>query len=239
MNAIHDTKNKKSFSNKNRPIGKPARAFMLLTVCFIVLLVMTNLISGKYFSVAGLPFPSGAIIYPLTFLILDIITEIYGVKKSRFVVWLGFFASILMVLIVQISNMLPVHKDSPVSQAMFQSVFGFTPGIVLGSMVAYLTAQFVDIHLFGLFRKLTNDKHLWLRNNGSTIISQLVDTVLVGSIAFIIWPMFAPNEFVRAITWTLLYEITINEYVFKILFTLSNTPLMYAGKYMVKRYING
>ena len=109
----------------------------------------------------------------------DIISEIYGRKKANSVVLSGLFASIFVLGIVTVANSVQATEWSPVNNATFSNVFGLT-GIAVGaSMLAYLLAQFIDIRVFHFWKKLTNGKHLWLRNNASTFSSQLVDTATV------------------------------------------------------------
>lgn len=139
-----------------------------------------------------------------------------------------------MTVVLQLIMRLPSPAQTVVAPTTFQALFGFTPGIVLGSMVAYLTAQFIDIYLFAWARKLTKNKHLWFRNNISTLVSQFFDTMLFGLVAWVAWPFFISDEVVAPLSWSAWYYITLNEYAFKVIFTILNTPLVYGGVYIVK-----
>lgn len=213
---------------------KAERIFLLLLCIFVAVLLLTNIIVTKHFNLGGFVLTAGAITYPFTFSLLDIISELYGPKKAKLAVWMGLIGSLFMTAVLQLVMRLPSYAKAPVDHATFQLLFGFTPGIVLGSMVAYLTAQFIDIYLFDWARRLTKNKHLWFRNNISTLISQFIDTLLFGLVAWIVWPFFALNESVAPLPWSAWYQITINEYAFKVVFTILNTPLVYAGVYTIK-----
>lgn len=213
------------------------RTYVLLIGLFISILLITNIITSKYIQVAGFTFTAGVITYPFTFSLLDIITEIYGQARAKIAIWMGLIASLFMILITYIATIIPIYKDSPVAQAPFQKIFGFTPGIVLGSMVAYLVSQFIDIYLFDLGRRLTHGKYLWLRNNISTLVGQLVDTMIFASIAWILWPQMGFSQEIQPITLETWYQITVNEYIVKVLFTFINIPVVYFGVYLIKRYI--
>jgi uncharacterized integral membrane protein (TIGR00697 family) len=213
------------------------RAYVLLASLFIGVLLLTNVITSKYITVFHLTFTAGAITYPFTFSLLDIITEVYGKTRAKMVIWMGLVASLFMIFITYIANIIPVYEHSPISQKTFEAVFGFTPGIVLGSMTAYLISQFIDIYLFELSRRLTRGKHLWIRNNISTLVGQLIDTAIFGSVAWMLWPRIGFSQALEPITWGTWYRITLNEYGFKVIFTFFNIPLVYLGVYLVRRYI--
>lgn len=217
--------------------SKATQGFVLLASIFIAVLLLTNVITVKYFSLGGqFTLTAGAITYPFTFSLVDIISEHYGPKKAQLAVWMGLVGSLLMTVVLQFASQLPACAQSPVDQTTFQLIFGFTPGIVLGSMVAYLAAQFTDIYLFDWTRKRTQNKHLWLRNNVSTLISQLIDTLLFGLIAWEVGPFFVWDDAVAPLPWSAWYQIMINEYVFKVIFTILNTPLVYWGVYSTKHW---
>jgi len=210
------------------------RTYVLLVSIFLGVLLITNVITVKYITIAKVTLTAGAITYPFTFSLIDIIAELYGKKRAQLAVWMGLLVSLFMILIVQLASLLPTYSQSPISQPVFQQVFGFTPGIVLGSMVAYLVAQFADIYLFDWFSRLTKHKYLWLRNNVSTFISQLLDTLIFGWIAWVGWPLLGINDAIAAIEWATWYPIVVNEYLFKLAFSVLNTPLVYLGVYAAR-----
>ena len=158
--------------------------FLILSSIFVGCLVCSNLILQKFFTLSifnltYLELSVGIIPYPITFLCTDLICEVYGRKKADQLVIAGFFASLVILIIVSIANWLPATEWSAVNGETFNQVFGlFTPAVI-ASLFAYLIAQFIDIRLFHFWKRLTNGKYLWLRNNGSTIFSQIIDTSLV------------------------------------------------------------
>jgi len=217
--------------------GRAERAYLLLAGIFLGALVLTNLIAGKFFVLLGLPLSCGVIAYPVTFLATDLISEVYGRRRATQVVKTGFAVSIFVTLVVWLANRAPIAEDSYVDQESFARVFGLTPGIVFGSMVASLSAQFVDVHVFEFWRNLTGGKHLWLRNNGSTVLSQLLDTVLVVTIALIVWPVIDGNADTDPITSTTWWRIIVGQYLFKAGVALVDTPLFYVGTRWLRNWI--
>ena len=227
---------------RNQEPDRNERVLLILSGFFIASLVLTNLIAGRFFTLEiqslniSWALSSGVIAYPVTFLVTDIISEIYGEKRAKTLVFTGFLVSVFTVIIILISTTLPIWEQSPVDGDSYNTVFGLAPGIVFGSMIAYLSAQFIDVKLFEFFRKLTNGKHLWLRNNGSTIISQLIDTSLVVIIALIIYPKATGTS--TALTWPAALQIIIGQYVFKAMIALVDTPLIYVCVNGLKRYLD-
>jgi len=211
------------------------RIYLLLGALFITSLVVSNLIFQKFFywypfdiEIFGtklFEISVGILPYPITFLITDLISEIYGKKKANQVVVAGIFASLFSVLIIYIANIVPATDWSPVSNSLFTTVFGQTILAVGASMVAYLLAQFFDIQIYHYWKRLTQGKHLWLRNNFSTFLSQFVDTftVLILLCAFDI------------IAWDKFYGLLIAGFLFKVLIALIDTPLLYLGVYIFRK----
>lgn len=198
---------------------------------------MTNAIAGRFFVLFGQELSSGVIAYPITFLCTDLISEVYGRKRASLVVKVGFVVSVFVTAVVVIAGRMPIFVHSPVSDDAFQMIFGLMPGIVLGSMIAYLTAQLVDVHLFEFWYRLTNGRWLWLRNNASTVFSQLVDTLLVVSIALVWWPQVDGNPSTVAISWTVWWGIVVGQYLFKIAIAAIDTPFFYLGAHYLRKWI--
>jgi len=205
--------------------------FLVLSGIFIASLVTCNLIANKFVTV-DLGFKvfivsAGILPYPLTFLVTDLISELYGQKKANFVVFSGFIASIFVLLFLWLGGSFNAIESSPVSDEIYNSVFRNAWRIIAGSMIAYLFAQFIDVRIFHFWKNFTNGKHLWLRNNGSTIFSQLVDTSLVICILFIgVWNT---DQIISAI---------IDGWIFKMLMALVDTPIIYGIIYLLKGKID-
>ncbi len=209
------------------------RFYLILAGIFISSLVAGNLIFQKFFQ--WTPFglytfeiSVGILPYPVTFLVTDLISELYGKKKADAVVWSGFIASVFVMGVVLLANAVQQTAWSPVDSETFSRVFGLFAPAVFASMTAYLTAQFIDIRIFHFWKKLTKGKHLWLRNNGSTVVSQLVDTSAVLSLLCL----------TGAIDWIRFVPLLINGFLFKVLVALFDTPLFYLGVYLLKDKIH-
>lgn len=220
-----------------RQISLAERIYMLLASIFITSLLLTNFIAGKYVVFLGLPVSCSTLVYPISFVITDIVSEIYGLHRANLLVLCGFIVSIVVTILVWVANQLPIDPHSPVDAVSFAQVFGMLPGIVLGSMVAYLVAQLVDVYLFDYLRKLAKNQHLWLRNNVSTLTSQLLDTIIVVTIAWVIWPMVDGNASTQPIGWQLWKDIVLGQYLVKSLLALLDTPVVYASIYLLQRWI--
>ena len=216
---------------------KALRIYVTLVGVFIAALVLTNLIAGRFFTVGSWTLSSGVIAYPVTFLVTDLISEIYGRKRADLAVKVGFVASVFVTIVLLIALQTQIAEDSYVTEESFLNVFGLAPGIVFGSMCAYLTAQFVDVRIYEFWKKLTGGKYLWLRNNGSTVLSQLLDTSIVVIVALIIYPLMDGVTSTEPITWTLAGELIIAQYGFKALLALIDTPLMYLFTWRISKVI--
>ena len=201
--------------------------YIFLCAIFISSLVTCNLIANKFVTV-DLGFKvfivsAGILPYPLTFLVTDLISELYGQKKANVVVFSGFVASMFVLLFLWLGGQFNAIPDSIVNDGTYNKVFQNAWRIIAASMIAYLFAQFIDVRIFHFWKRLTNGKHLWLRNNGSTIASQLVDTTLVVMILFIgVWE---PSNIISAI---------IDGWLFKMLMAAIDTPIIYGIIYLLK-----
>ena len=194
--------------------------YIFLSAIFIASLVTCNLIANKFVTV-DLGFKvfivsAGILPYPLTFLVTDLISELYGQNKANLVVFSGFVASMFVLLFLWLGGQFNAIPSSIVNDDIYNSVFQNAWSIIAASMIAYLFAQFIDVRIFHFWKRLTNGKHLWLRNNGSTIASQLVDTTLVIMILFVgVWES---DQIISAI---------IDGWLFKMLMAAIATPIIY------------
>lgn len=210
--------------------------YLILAALFIASLVTSNLIFQKFFY--WYPFDAeifgvklfevsvGLLPYPITFLITDILSEVYGKKKANHVVIAGIFASFFSLGIIYVSKVAPATSWSVVDDGTFVEVFGAAPLAVLASMLAYLSAQFIDIRIYHFWKNLTKGRHLWLRNNFSTFSSQIVDTltVLLLLCAFGIIP------------WDKFVGLLISGVIFKVMIAALDTPILYVVVYGFRKY---
>lgn len=218
-----------SFSKKVEGGSQAAFLFLLLAGLFITSLVTCNLIANKFVSV-NLGFKTfevsaGILPYPLTFLITDILSEVFGRRKTNAVVIVGFFSSVLVLLILYLGHRFPALSNSPVTQEEYASVFRNSWRVISASMIAYLTAQFVDVRIFHFWKRKTKGRFLWFRNNFSTMFSQLVDTILVTSVIFV---GVASVDFITG--------LILDGWLFKILFAAADTIIIYPVVFGIRRY---
>lgn len=214
------------------------KIYLILGALFITSLVVSNLIFQKFFywhpfdmqlfGVDLFILSVGILPYPITFLITDLISEIYGKQKANQMVTVGIFASIFSIIIISVADSLPAIVDSPVGDVLFSKVFGSTIIAVFASMITYLLAQFIDIRIYHFWKNLTNGRMLWLRNNFSTFFSQFVDTF---TITFLLC-LF------EVLKWDQFTGLLISGFLFKILIALIDTPFLYLGVYLFRKKFN-
>ena len=214
------------------------KIYLYLAGLFITSLVVSNLIFQKFFY--WYPFnieifdnklfelSVGILPYPITFLITDLISEIYGKKKAIQVVIAGIFASFFSIILLLVADSLPAIENSPIKDSVFREVFSMTPLAVIASMLAYLTAQFIDIKIFHFWKNLTKGKFLWLRNNFSTFSSQFIDSSLV------IGLLCSFN----IISWDLFWGLVLSAVIFKILIAIIDTPILYFFVWLFRKKFN-
>jgi hypothetical protein len=212
--------------------------FLYLAALFITSLVVSNLIFQKFFywhpfdiqlfGVDLFILSVGILPYPITFLITDLISEIYGKQKANQMVTVGIFASIFSIIIISVADSVPAIADSPVGDVLFSKVFGSTIIAVFASMITYLLAQFIDIRIYHFWKNLTNGRMLWLRNNFSTFFSQFVDTF---TITFLLC-LF------EVLKWDQFTGLLISGFLFKILIALIDTPFLYLAVYLFRKKFN-
>tara|TARA_R110002126_G_C10490437_1_gene503715 strand:+ start:23504 stop:24205 length:702 start_codon:yes stop_codon:yes gene_type:complete len=214
------------------------RIYLILAALFIASLVTSNLIFQKFFY--WYPFDIvifdtklfevsvGLLPYPITFLITDILSEIYGKRKANEVVIAGIFASFFSLLIIYVAKEVPATSWSPINDGIFVNVFGAAPLAVLASMMAYLFAQFIDIRVYHFWKQYTKGKHLWLRNNFSTFSSQIIDTITV----LLLLCSFG------IIDWKNFLGLFISGVIFKMMIAALDTPLLYVAVYAFRKRFN-
>ena len=175
--------------------------------------------------------PAGVIAYPFTFLATDLISELFGRKKAQLVVWIGFAMNFFMLFLMSVNHWLPNSAGVSGGLDLFEGVYEFMVGNVIASMIAYLIAQSVDVRLYHFWKKKTKGKHLWLRNNGSTMFSQFVDSTAILMILY-----FAGNLGENVSTIGAVVILILNSYLFKFFFALFDTPLFYLGVKIFQRF---
>ena len=206
------------------------KLFLFLSGIFLTSLVLANIIgTTKFVYVFGLTVPAGVLAYPFTFLATDLICELYGKKRAQSLVWVGFTMNFFMLGLMMLGHYLKDASGISGATSTFENVYEFMIGNVIASMIAYLIAQSVDVRLFHFWKSLTKGKHLWLRNNLSTVVSQLVDTTAIMTVLY-----YANNLGSTIQSISDLVGLIFASYIFKVLVALFDTPLFYLGVWALK-----
>jgi hypothetical protein len=186
-----------------------------LTSVFIMALVISNIMATKIWTIWGLMLPAGVIAYPITFLMTDVIGEIWGKKVVTKVVWAGFICCLFALLLEWIAVQLPAAPFYN-RQEMFSEMFGRVGRITFASLAAYLVSQLHDVWMFHMISDKTKGKHLWLRNNVATIISQLYDTII-----------FIVLAFYGTMPSSVIVNMILSQWLVKTVIALADTPFCY------------
>jgi queuosine precursor transporter len=209
------------------------KLFLTLAGIFITALLVGDLIGAKLTSAPLVGLLSvGIIPFPITFVLTDLLNEFYGKQAARTVTWVGFFMTLFCFAILTIALAVPWAPETTaadwqgLTQPHFDAVFGGSRRILFASLVAYLTSQFVDIAVFHALRQRTEGRMLWLRATGSTLVSQLIDTALIQSLAW--WGVLPATK---------IFELILSSYLVKVLVAVGLTPVIYAGHGFVERVL--
>lgn len=192
---------------------KTQNNLVLLNSIFVVSLIIANIVAVKVVSFWGLILPSAVVVYPITFLITDIIGEIWGRAEANRTVRNGFICQLISLVLIGLAILLPVAPFAD-NQALFVAILGNTFRMVFASLVAYLVAQSWDVLIFHWLKNKTQNKHKWLRNNASTMTSQLLDTMIFITIGFY---GVVPN----------IWVMVLSQYIVKLALALIDTPFFY------------
>jgi len=189
--------------------------FLILACLFVMFLLLSNIIAGKLIQVFGLVLPAAVVLFPLTYLFGDVLTEVYGYRKSRLVIWVGFACNVLMALIFLAVIALP-HPSFWQNQNAYATVLGMTPRLVAASLLAYWAGEFSNSAILSLMKKLTGGRWLWTRTIGSTVIGRGVDTLI-----------FITGAFYGLVPGGVLVQMVAAQYVWKVAYEAAATPLTY------------
>lgn len=199
---------------------KETRILILLAAVFAGVLSLGVGVGSKVISIFGLTASASAITYPVTFLVTDTVAEVWGKRRARQIVLSGFIAILIVAVFVAIAIYMP-SADFWKQQEAFVSIFGVSIRLIIGGLTAYLVSQLHDVWMFHLLKNLTDGKHLWLRNNVSTIISQFIDTVIFVTIGFAgVQPLL---------------PLIVGQYIIKVGMAAIDTPLVYLLVNIVRR----
>jgi len=198
---------------------RETRIFIVLISIFVGSITIAAVLANKIITVFGLFVPAGILAYSITFIVTDTVSEIWGKERAKSTVLGGFIGLISVLILVQISLYWP-KAPFWTNDAAFQSILGSTARIIVASFVAYLVSQFHDVWAFHFWKKITKDRHLWLRNNLSTAVSQFLDSFIFIMIAFYgvmpVWPLI------------------LGQWVIKMSIALLDTPVIYFVVWLIR-----
>jgi uncharacterized integral membrane protein (TIGR00697 family) len=217
--------------------------FVFLVGLFVTNAVTAELISNKLieiplaFSLGDMKFGPfvtivGVIPWPIVFILTDLLNEFYGAKAVKRISWITAVLIAYCFIIVSIALNMPAKEipgSSLATDAEFSKVFGQAQMVIVGSIAAFLFSQLLDATVFNWIKSKTGNKYIWLRSTGSTALSQMIDTIIVLYIGFVLPGALSFNDFL---------SIAPTNYFLKLLIAISLTPLIYLGHYLVKRYLN-
>ena len=203
--------------------------FIILAGFFITNAIVAELIGGKLIQFFGLFTQSiGIILWPFVFILTDLINEHYGKQGVRKLTYITVGLIAYTFILISIGLNINAVPFSPVNDENFKIVFGQSQWIIVGSIIAFLVSQLVDVYVFWLFRNRTGNKLIWLRATGSTVVSQLIDTFIVQYVAFVLPAKWTMDEFIHNATWG---------YSFKLIIAVCLIPFIYIGHYAINKFL--
>jgi len=197
--------------------------FVFIVAIFITCLISANITAAKLFSVFSLVLPAGIIIFPISYIFGDVLTEVYGYRQARKVIWLGFFCNLIAVIAIWIGQILPAASFWD-GQAAYERILGYTPRLLLASFLAYLVGEFANSLVLAKMKIATKGRWLWTRTIGSTLVGQGLDSLVFITLAF-----------VGTIPLSGLVSAIITQWLVKSLYEAAATPLTYVVVKFLKR----
>lgn len=189
--------------------------FQVLAGLFITCLLTANVIAAKLITVGGIVLPAGVVIFPVSYIVGDVLTEVYGYVAARRVIWLGFACNLVMVAAIGVAGALPPAPAWP-GQAAFAEVFAQTPRILVASFLAYLVGEFANSFVLATMKIATRGRWLWTRTLASTIVGQGLDTAVFVTLAF-----------AGLVPGPMLASIALGQWTVKVVYEAAATPLTY------------
>jgi uncharacterized integral membrane protein (TIGR00697 family) len=202
---------------------KEYRFFTLITGLFVAVLLISNVASSKLVAIGPFSFDGGTILFPVSYIFGDILTEVYGYRKSRQVIWIGFGSALLMMMIFIVVGWLPSAAGWE-NQDAYNKILGLTPRIVLASLIAFFTGEFSNSFVLAKMKVFTSGHWLFSRTIGSTIVGEGLDTIIFVLVAF-----------AGVYSWDIIWILIISNYIFKVAFEVILTPLTYTVVGYLKR----
>ncbi|MBN8219562.1 MAG: queuosine precursor transporter [Spirochaetes bacterium] len=212
---------------------KKERLYIVLAGFFVTNAILAEMVGGKIFtfSVFGLTTANlsvGVLVWPVVFVMTDLINEYYGMAGVRRLTLLTMVLISYVFVALYFMGMTRAASFSAISDDNFNTVFGTSQSIIIGSLIAFGIGQFLDFFIFHQLKMRTGGSHLWLRATGSTVISQLIDTFVVLYIAFVIPGKWSHAEF---------FKVATNNYLYKLVIAVAVTPVIYLVHVIIERYL--
>jgi len=221
--------------DESEPAPRAYRYFNFITAVFVTVLVISNIVAVKLISIAGLILPAAVILFPISYIFGDILTEVYGYSNARKVIWIGFFCNLVAVIAIWLAGLLPgapiwtagVFLTPGSAQQAYAAILGFTPRLLAASFIAYLTGEFLNSFVLAKLKLKTKGKFLWVRTIGSTIVGEGADSAI-----------FITAAFAGILPGNALLTTTLSQWLFKVAYETVATPLTYAVVNFLKRKEN-
>lgn len=248
-----------AYSSAPAHLSRQASLFAWLSAISVACLVIANVIGVKLFNIPLFhyttqemvdgkltdvvkPFAvihtAGMLTFPITFLITDLINEYYGKRAARRVALISFAMGMLVFFVIKIAQAMP-YLDAPynVEQRAFDQILGSSTGMYLASMAAFLLGSFADITLFGWIKRITGNRLVWLRATGSTVVSQMLDSFIVTYLAFSVFRQIGGGAGAEPMPFGEVLKAAATGYTLKFVISLSLTPIIYAGRWLIRTYM--
>lgn len=197
--------------------------FDVIATLFVAVYLISQVSSSKLISIGSFQFPGAIIVFPISYIFGDILTEVYGYARTRRVIWLGFISVTLLSIVLWAVQILPSAPNWK-NQEAYETILGFVPRIVLGSTLAYLCGEFVNSFVLAKMKIWTKGRHLWARTITSTLLGQTADSAV-----------FIVVAFGGILPINVLFQVAVSVYVFKVVYEALATPLTYIIVNMLKR----
>jgi queuosine precursor transporter len=213
-------------SQDRRPVSMNtsySRYFLVVVSLFITCLITANIIAVKLITVCGLVLPAAVIVFPISYILGDVLTEVYGYRQARSVIWLGFACNLILVIAVWLGGLLPAATFWD-GQAAYTRILGYTPRILAASFLAYLVGEFSNSFVLAKLKIATSGRHLWARTIGSTLVGQGLDSMVFITLAF-----------AGTIPFSGLLSAIITQWLVKTAYEAAVTPLTYKTVSFLKR----
>lgn len=219
------TESQRTMSQDQKPLQTNegySHYFIVVVAFFITCLITANIIAVKLISVVGLVLPAAIIVFPISYILGDVLTEVYGYRQARRVIWLGFFCNLILVVAIWLGGLLPAASFWD-GQAAYARILGYTPRILVASFLAYLVGEFSNSFVLAKMKIATNGRHLWTRTIGSTLVGQGLDSMVFITLAF-----------AGTIPFSGLFSAIITQWLVKTAYEAAVTPLTYKAVNFLK-----